>query len=227
MIFARINWFYTVVVILLGLIFKIFFYRLLKRPLGSKLSARFIRAITTLDPVQIGKLDPSAQMLIINHQSEIDIGILESLLDEDLVWVAKKELFEVPFLSLAVKVSEDIKLERDSKSALIQLLKDVKDRVDKKRIVCIFPEGTRSESGKMLPFKQGAKVIADKFSLKVQPVVIVSSSSHFSNKTHTAKPGEIKVVFMESFVAQRDDKEWLKSLRDKMQTVYDRHSKES
>ncbi len=224
--FAKINWFYVVVVIFAGLLFKILFYRVLRRPLGSKLSARFIGIFTGLKPKVIGALDPDAQMLIINHQSELDIGILESALDEDLVWVAKKELFEVPFFSLAVKVSEDIALERNSKSALVSLLKQVKDRVEKGRIVCIFPEGTRSESGKMLPFKQGAKIIADKYALRVQPVVIVRSSHYFSNKTHTARAGKIKIVFLESFIADRSDKEWLKELRVKMQEAYDAHLKD-
>ncbi len=222
-ILARIDWFYTTVVILTGLVIKIIFYPLLPRPWGSKISAWFIRILIFLRVRTIGAVDPDAQMFIINHQSELDIGVMESITTRDLAWVAKKELFEVPFFSLAIRLSEDIPLERESKTALVSLLKAAKDRIDRGRAICIFPEGTRSESGKMRPFKPGAKIIADRFSLRVQPVVMIGTAKRYSNKTFTASPGSVTVVLLESFVADKSDREWLKRLHDEMQETYEHH----
>lgn len=85
----------------------------------------------------------------------------------------------------------------------------------------MFPEGTRSTKGKMLPFKSGAKIIADKYNLHVQPVVLMQTSKYYDIKKFYYKPGRVKVIFMDSFVAKKEDENWLKDLRVKMQKVYD------
>jgi len=223
-ILARVNWFYTAVVIFTGLFIKIISYPFLPRPYASKLAAWFIRLLIFVHVRQAGRVDPEAQMFIINHQSELDIGVIESVTNKDLAWVAKKELFKIPFFSLAVRLSHDIPLERESKSALVALLKASKERVDDGRTICIFPEGTRSETGRMRPFKPGAKLIADKFSLKVQPVVLIETSRYFSTKRFMARPGIITAVFLDSFTADAKDKEWLKRLQATMQETYDRYA---
>lgn len=221
--FARINWFYSTIVIFIGLFLKIVLFPFLPRPYASKAAAWFIRILIFVHVRKAGEVDPDAQMFIINHQSELDIGVIESTTAKDLAWVAKKELFEVPFFSLAVRLSKDIPLERESKSSLVALLKAAKERVEDGRTICIFPEGTRSESGKMRPFKPGAKLIAEKIGLKVQPVVLIGTAEHFSTKSMTARPGMVTAVFMEGFTPDRRDKGWLKALQAKMQETHDRY----
>jgi 1-acyl-sn-glycerol-3-phosphate acyltransferase len=160
-------------------------------------------------------------MYLINHQSELDIGILETITSKDLAWVAKKELFKVPFFSLVLRLPKDIALERESKTALVKLIKDCKDRIDQGRVITIFPEGTRTETGTMKPFKPGAKMVADKFALKVQPVVFIATAWHFSNKRKDFHPGTIHAIYLDSFIADKSDPDWLKNLQIKMQKVYD------
>ncbi len=223
-ILARINWLYATFVIIVGLILKIILFPFLPRPWASKASAWFIRILIFVHVRKIGQIDSEARMFIINHQSELDIGILESITTKDLAWVAKKELFEVPFLSLAIRLSKDIPLERESKSSLLALLKAAKERVEEGRTICIFPEGTRSETGKMRPFKPGAKIIADKLHLRVQPVILIGTSRCFSTKRLSARPGIVTAIFLDSFVADPQDKEWLKRLHDTMQQTYDRYT---
>lgn len=190
-------------------------------PYAQKISAWFIRLLAFV-PVRVkGTPDPDAQMLLLNHQSEIDIGIMETITMKDLAWVAKKELFDIPFFGLVVRLPKDIALERESKTALVKLIKECKDRIDHGRTVIIFPEGTRTETGKMKPFKQGAKIVADKYALKVQPIVLIGTAWHFSNKRKDFRPGTITAVYMDSFIADKNDPEWLNNLHDRMQQVYD------
>jgi hypothetical protein len=94
-IFAHINWAYTAFIILIGLTIKILTYRLLPRPYGSKFASWFIRLLVFNPVKKIGKIDESADIYLLNHQSDIDIGIMETTTKRDLAWVAKKELFEV------------------------------------------------------------------------------------------------------------------------------------
>jgi len=220
-IFAHISWLYATIIILLSLGMMIILHPILPRPYARKFTAWFLSFTIFSFAKTQGKEDPEAQMFLINHQSDLDIGIMETVTKRDLAWVAKKELFDVPFFGLAVKLPKDIAVERESKTSLIKLLKDVKDRLDKGRVITMFPEGTRSTKSEMLPFKSGAKVIADKYKLKVQPIVLLQTAKYYNLKKFYYKPGIIKVIFMPSFTADKNDENWLKNLREKMQKVYD------
>lgn len=203
----------------MALMIAIFY--LVPNPYAQKISAWFIRILVFL-PVRVkGTPDPDAQMFLLNHQSDIDIGIMETITSHDLAWVAKKELFNIPFFGLVLKLPKDIPLERESKTALIKLIKECKERIDQGRVITIFPEGTRTETGKMKPFKAGAKIVADKYSLKVQPVVFIETAYHFSNKRKDFHPGTVSAIYLDSFVADKSDPLWLENLQITMQKVYD------
>ncbi len=220
-IFAKINWFIATVIIFTSLVLMILLYPILPRPYARKASAWFVRLTIFFFTDVKGKEDPAAQMYLINHQSDLDIAIMETISKKDLSWVAKKELFDVPFFGLAMSMPEDIPIERQSKTSLLRLLKNAKDRLNKGRVITMFPEGTRSQNGKMLPFKNGAKVVADKYQLKVQPVVIIESAKCYNIKKFYYKPATtLKVIFLDSFIADKSDENWLKELREKMQKVY-------
>jgi 1-acyl-sn-glycerol-3-phosphate acyltransferase len=220
-IFAKINWLFATIIILSSLAMMIVFYYLVPRPYARKISAWLIR-LTTFFTVELqGKEDKDAQMFLVNHQSDLDICIMETITSKDLAWVAKKELFDIPFFGLALRLPEDIAVTRESKTSLLKLLKDAKDRLDRGRVITMFPEGTRSTKAKMLPFKSGAKLLADKHKLRVQPIVIIESAKYYNIKEFYYKPGRIKVIFLDSFIADREDKNWLSNLRVKMQKVYD------
>jgi len=220
-IFARISWLFATIAIFTSLFLMIVIYHLVPRPYARKITSWMLR-ISIFYSTQIeGEEDPEVQMFLVNHQSDIDIAVMETITSKDLTWVAKKELFDVPFFGLVLKLPQDIAVERESKTSLIKLLKDAKDRLNKNRVITMFPEGTRSTKGKMLPFKSGAKVIADKYKLCVQPIVLMQTAKYYNIKKFYYKPGRIKVIYLDSFIADKNDKEWLKNLRIKMQKVYD------
>jgi 1-acyl-sn-glycerol-3-phosphate acyltransferase len=220
-ILARIRWLYATLIIFIALALSIIIFPIFKAPRSQKIAAKFIHIMTGFDVEIQGEEDPQAQMFLLNHQSDIDIEVMEIVTKKELAWVAKKELFDVPFFGLALKLPEDIAVERENKKSLLKLLKDAKDRLDKGKTITIFPEGTRSRSKKMLPFKSGAKLIADKYQLKVQPVVLIETAQCYDIKRYHYEPRTIKVIFLDSFVADKNDPDWLNNLRKTMQKVYD------
>lgn len=220
-IFAQISWFFATIIIFLSLTFMIITFKLFPTPYSRKISAWLVRLSTLFTTEIEGKEDPKAQMFLLNHQSDLDIAIMETITKRDLAWVAKKELFEMPFFGLALKLPQDIAVERESKTALIKLLKDAARVLEKERIITMFPEGTRSTKGKMLPFKAGAKLVADKYKLRVQPIVLMQTAKYYNVKEFYYKPGRIKVIYLDSFIAEKSNTEWLNDLRIKMQKVYD------
>lgn len=220
-IFAHISWFFATIIIFISLTLMILTFKLLPKPYSRKLSSWLIR-IATFFRVKIkGKEDPDTQMFLLNHQSDLDIAIMETITKKNLAWVAKKELFDIPFFGLALKLPQDIAVERESKTALIKLLKDTKRVIDNNRVITMFPEGTRSTRKKMLPFKSGAKIIADKYQLRIQPVILMQTATYYNIKKLYYKPGKITVIYLDSFIADKRDKDWLNNLRQKMQKEYD------
>jgi len=220
-IFARISWLYATLIIFISLAFMIIIFHLVPKPYSRKISSWMIRLSIFFSTEVKGKEDPNVNMFLLNHQSDLDIAVMETVSKRDLAWVAKKELFDTPFFGLSLKLPQDIAVERESKTSLIKLLKDAKRVTELGRVMTMFPEGTRSSKGKMLPFKVGAKMVADKYKFIVQPVVLIQTAKYYNIKEFYYKPGTIKVIYLDSFVADKSNPDWLKDLRVKMQKVYD------
>ena len=168
-----------------------------------------------------GKPDSNTQLFFLNHQSMLDIMVLEVVTGKkiNLAWVAKIELFKLKPFGLSLSLTDMIAIDRENKQGIIKLLKDVKDRVSKNRVVAIFPEGTRNTKNRFLPFKSGTEIIANKLKLRVQPVILINSAKRFDVKNFTATHGEIKVIFLESFLATKDEK-WLQENKATMEQIF-------
>jgi len=218
---ARISWAYATLVIFTGMTLMIAIFKIVPKPKAQKIASKFIQLLTFWSYKKIGTEDPKTQMFLVNHQSDLDIGVMELLSKRDLAWVAKKELFDIPFFGLTLRLPNDIPIERESKSSLVKLFKASKERLDEGRVITIFPEGTRSSTGKMLPFKPGAKLVADKYALRVQPIVLIATASCYNIKKYYYRPRKIKAIFLDSFIADKEDREWMNNLRITMQKVYD------
>ncbi len=220
-IFAHIRWFFSALGLVFGMTYMILTFRFYKQPHAVKAGSRLISFLMGLRASTKGSIHPETQMFIINHQSDIDIGIMEGLTSKNIAWVAKKEIADIPFFGKIVKLPDDILVERESKTSLIKLIKDVKNKLDDGRPIAIFPEGTRSKTGKMLEWKAGTKLVANKFNLRIQPVVIYRSAYHFNLSGKTAHSGTVYVQFLDSFLASKENKTWYEDLREKMQKAYD------
>lgn len=165
-----------------------------------------------------GEIDKEAQLVVVNHQSVLDIVVLEELYPKDLCWVAKKEIENIPFFGHVIKAPHMISVVRSDKRALVKLLKDVKDRLARGRVIAIFPEGTRSNGNRLLKFQQGTKFIAEKLNLKILPVVITGSINVFDSKKLEAYGKDITVNFLPSVTPQADTS-WYKDLHVSMEKV--------
>ncbi len=170
----------------------------------------------------IGHESLEAKLFLINHQSMLDIIILEAISNIDFAWIAKEELGRGFFVGELLKRPNMILVDREDKKGLLKLLKDVKDRLEKNRVIAIFPEGTRSKNGDMLEFKQGAKVIAEKFALKVQPIVLTNTKDALDSQNILAKKTNIKMVYLPTIDSFEDG--WYEKLREEMKKTYDTYN---
>jgi 1-acyl-sn-glycerol-3-phosphate acyltransferase len=171
-----------------------------------------------------GKLDDTCDMVMMNHQSLLDIIVIEHIHNRDLAWVAKKEISDLFFFGHIIKAPRMISVDRENKAGLMHLLKEAKDRLDKKRPIAMFPEGTRSDGKSMLKFRPGAKMIANKFNLKVQPIVLFNTRNIVDSKSLKAAPGIVKVVFLEPIQANRTT-DWFEQTEENMRETFNKEYK--
>ena len=171
-----------------------------------------------------GKLDESCDMLLINHQSLLDIIVMEYIHSRDLAWVAKKEITDLFFFGHIIKAPKMISIDRENKAGIIHLIKEAKDRLDKGRPIAMFPEGTRSDGKAMLSFKPGAKMVANKYNLRVQPVILFNTRNIVDSKKLLATPGIVKVVYLEPIQADKNS-DWFEQTEEKMKEVFNKEYK--
>ncbi len=170
----------------------------------------------------IGDFSDEANILLINHQSMLDIIVLEEVHPKNLCWIAKAQIGKIPIIGKILSLPKMIAVERENKHSLIKLLKDAKDRVENGRVLAIFPEGTRSQTNKLLPFKGGAKMLVEKLNLKVQSIVIVGSDA-LKVKEFSFKKADIKIFCLDLVDTSKEN--WLEATRESMQKVLDENRK--
>lgn len=171
-----------------------------------------------------GAFDESAQMLMINHQSAADIIFLEGLHPQNLCWIAKKQLGKIPFYGYALRGPKMILIDREDRKSLIHIFKESKKALDDGRPLAIFPEGTRcKDERKFLPFKSGAKFVAEKFGLKIQPIVLVNFSRIYNSSPIEIRGNKARVIALKAFDLTEVGEDWYERLEVQMQEVYQKH----
>lgn len=169
--------------------------------------------------IQKGEPDKEAQLIVINHQSLLDIVTLEALHPGNLCWITKKEIRKIPLFGHIVVAPKMIAIEREDKRSLLKLISDTKDRVENGRVIAIFPEGTRGDGKTLLKFKGGAKILAQKLNLKVQPVIISGTKNVLDSQKMVANSGTITVNYL-PLVDPLEDSNWWQNTQKTMQEVF-------
>lgn len=140
-------------------------------------------------------IDPHQSYVIVsNHQSQYDIFVLYGFLGIDFKWVMKKELRKAPMLGLACERLGHIYIDRSDHKAAVASINSAKERIRNGTSVIFFPEGTRSRSGDLLPFKKGAFKMARDLGLPVLPVAIIGTRDILPPDTLDILPGRARMV---------------------------------
>lgn len=113
-------------------------------------------------------------VIVSNHQSLVDILVAFTLFTH-FKWVSKAELFNIPLIGWNMSLNRYIKLRRGQSASIKQMYAACEKHLRQGSSVYLFPEGTRSESGHMRPFKEGAFVLAKRMNLPILPIVINGS----------------------------------------------------
>jgi 1-acyl-sn-glycerol-3-phosphate acyltransferase len=136
-------------------------------------------------------------ILVANHVSWFDIFAIAGMLPVDFHFVAKKELEKIPVFGLAWRVAGHISIDRSNRESAARSLRKAGEQMrEQKSVVVIFAEGTRSRSGRLLPFKKGAFVLAQETGIPIIPTVVTGSFDIMRPDTFVVRPATIH-VYME------------------------------
>lgn len=171
-----------------------------------------------------GEIDIEANMVVMNHQSLLDIILIEYLNHKNLAWIAKREIASIPWFGHILKTPDMIIVEREDKASLLKLLKDAKEKFKQKRPLAIFPEGTRTDGKKLRKFKAGAKMIAQRNNFKVQPIVIISSKDILDTHNFTQNSGTVKIIYLPTIQADKNTS-WYEDMATDMGTILTKNIK--
>ena len=167
------------------------------------------------------RIDPTGSYIFVgNHTSNLDIPVIMGHLPVSSRFLAKKEMFKVPVLGGAMRaihmVETDRRLGPTAQRALNQQVTTV---VTEGLSLMIFPEGTRSDSHEMLPFKKGAFRIAVDNAMPVVPVTIVGTLEAWKPHSKLINGGRVRLVIHDPIPTVDLDRNRLNDLRDRVWSI--------
>lgn len=109
-----------------------------------------------------------------NHESYADIFLI-SHFPWEMKWMSKTTIFRIPLMGWMMRLGLDIPIDRGDRSSARSAIAQAKDRLERKTSVMIFPEGTRSRHVDLLPFKDGAFVVAIETQSPILPIAVAGT----------------------------------------------------
>jgi 1-acyl-sn-glycerol-3-phosphate acyltransferase len=131
-----------------------------------------------------------------NHQGAFDIPALLRAIPCRFSWLAKKELFSIPLFGHAMVAAGYLAVDRVHGRRALESIRMAANAIRGGTSVAIFPEGTRSATGQILPFKRGGFILASMAGVPIVPVIISGSRVITPPRTLSICPGTIRVRFL-------------------------------
>jgi len=133
-------------------------------------------------------------VIMSNHQSHYDVPLLFHVLGSNLRMVAKQELFRIPVFGAAMRGAGFIAVDRADRARAIQSLATAKPLLESGTHLWIAPEGTRSRTGALGPFKKGGFLLAEQLGVPILPITIDGTRNILPSSGLLSSPGQRVVV---------------------------------
>lgn len=157
-----------------------------------------LTCIISLCPVKVigkEKLDKKQSYIFVsNHQGAYDIFLVYGFIGQKIKWVMKKSLRKIPLVGLACEKAGFIFVDTSSRQAAAKTIEDAETRLKNGNSVIIFPEGTRSHTGKMGKFKKGAYQMALDLKLPIVPVTLNGTYEVMPSGSHFLNPHKLELI---------------------------------
>lgn len=166
----------------------IWFGRKVWAPLGLWLAG------ATLEVRRAPPPPPGPVIFAANHESALDIWVLFVVVQRTFRFIAKQELFRIPIFGWYLSLGGHIPVDRSNHQRAVASLRAAGDAVRAGTSIVVFPEGTRSRTGRIQPFKKGPFVVAKQAGVPIIPVAISGSGAVTPSHRIAVHPGPIRVA---------------------------------
>ncbi|HXE91447.1 MAG TPA: lysophospholipid acyltransferase family protein [Terriglobales bacterium] len=136
-----------------------------------------------------------AYIFMCNHVSNVDPPIVVPLIPGRTSVLVKKELFRIPLLSRAMRLGSLVPVDRSNREAAIASLEAAADVLRQGIHMTIFPEGTRSRDGKLLPLKKGPFYLAMDTGVPIVPMTILGTFEIMAKGSLVIRKGTATLIF--------------------------------
>ena len=131
-----------------------------------------------------------------NHTSALDILFGVASIPNNIVFLAKKELFSIPLFGLAMKAAGMIKIDRQNSQIARKSVNDAIKSLFKTRLsTLIYPEGTRSQNSQLKEFKKGGFILAIQNQCPIVPMSIIGAGTSLPKGSINIKSNAVNIVF--------------------------------
>ncbi|KAK7276823.1 hypothetical protein RIF29_17969 [Crotalaria pallida] len=151
------------------------------------------------NPIKIEGAEYSNEraIYISNHASPIDIFLMMWLTPTGTVGIAKKEIIWYPLFGQLYVLANHLRIDRSNATAAIESMKEAARAVAKNNLsLIIFPEGTRSKNGRLLPFKKGFVHLALQTRLPIVPMVLIGTHLAWKKGSLHVRPAPLTVKYL-------------------------------
>lgn len=163
--------------------------------------------------------DPRRPYVVVsNHESWADIFLI-SHLPWEMKWLSKETIFTVPCLGWMMRMAGDIRLVRGERNSAAQAILSARDRLTKRVSVMIFPEGTRSRDGNLLPFKDGAFRLAIESGAPILPLVVAGTRRAMAKGSFRFRRARARVEVLEPIETKGLTLADVAALKERVRTI--------
>ncbi|XP_019196510.1 PREDICTED: 1-acyl-sn-glycerol-3-phosphate acyltransferase-like [Ipomoea nil] len=151
------------------------------------------------NPIRIEGAEYSNEkaIYICNHASPIDIFLIMWLTPTGTVGIAKKEIIFYPLFGQLYVLANHLRIDRSNPAAAIESMKEAARAIVENNLsLIIFPEGTRSKDGRLLPFKKGFVHMALQSRRPIVPIIFTGTHMAWRKGSMHVRPAPLTVKFL-------------------------------
>ena len=142
-------------------------------------------------------------VVVANHLSHLDPPAIYLGLGVRLVALAKREVFDIPLFSTVIRKAGFLSIQRGDRHDAANAVNKMAEALKRGACVMVFPEGTRSRTGELMPFKKGAFVAGIEAGSRILPLAIFGTGALMPTHGYALRPGRVRIVVLDPVDAGR------------------------
>jgi 1-acyl-sn-glycerol-3-phosphate acyltransferase len=128
-----------------------------------------------------------------NHASQLDIPIICTRVNRPMFFIGKIELKKIPVLSQYMKIVGMIFVDRKNRERAMASMRTAIQDIQGGKSIAAFPEGTRTKTGELLPFKKGVFTIAKEGRIPIVPIAVIGSAKALASGSFFLRPATVEL----------------------------------